>query len=205
MNSARKTKAITLALSVSLVVVCVLAYEAMSRRFYALIAAGTEYTNAQTAILAELRRATASLSDVVASIAVSDEAQQRSHPITPDRRQESPSAGAAGPARVDDHQQPMAPAQPSRFDLTNSPRLLRSSATPEQEASFRALKSRLDDPLFLQNLSLEKLQALHEFQSLPGELQLVLLSKAVDRYNSGEIPPDIFSQPQPGSEALDAP
>lgn len=67
-----------------------------------------------------------------------------------------------------------------------------ASPTPEQNAAFEDLKARLEDPLYLSALNLQAFSASLELQSLPEGLQLVLIQRAIDKYNSGYISGDVF-------------
>jgi len=64
--------------------------------------------------------------------------------------------------------------------------------TEEQNRIFYDLKSSLDDPNYVQGISMQKLINTDEMKLLPQVLQYVILSKAVERYNNGEIARDVF-------------
>jgi hypothetical protein len=72
------------------------------------------------------------------------------------------------------------------------PGLLVVRPTPEQQASYDVLDRRLDDPVYLENLTLADLLEDSEFGVLPEALQRLLVDKAVEKFNRGEIDRDAF-------------
>jgi len=59
--------------------------------------------------------------------------------------------------------------------------------TPQQNELYEALKQRLNDPSFTGNLTLAQLNNLPELQSLPGPMRFMIIGKAIEKYNRGEI------------------
>ena len=77
-------------------------------------------------------------------------------------------------------------------ELKKGKKVITVSPTIEQNTVFENLKLRLSDPYFTQNLSMQGLIEMDEMKQLPQALQYVIMSKAVARYNNGEIDRNIF-------------
>jgi hypothetical protein len=64
--------------------------------------------------------------------------------------------------------------------------------TPEQNAYFEGLKQRFDDPSFVRTLNLSELTQMEEMKALPALLQKVILGKAIEKFNRGEVDKNTF-------------
>ncbi len=86
------------------------------------------------------------------------------------------------------NEQPFTPDDPrrhqSRVEIVNP--------TPEQNQTYEAYKTQLDDPLFLQSLNLQAFASLHEVSTLPEPMKLALIGKAIEQYNQGNISEEVF-------------
>lgn len=67
------------------------------------------------------------------------------------------------------------------------PDLVMVDPTAEQNQTFEELKDLLDQPRYLESLNLDTLAKSEELTSLPKPLQMVLLSKAIQKFNNGEV------------------
>lgn len=72
------------------------------------------------------------------------------------------------------------------------PRLLVVDPTPEQQEIYDRFDKRLDDPAYLQTLNIEDLLGSAEFKAMPEPLQKLVLNKAADKFNRGEIDRETF-------------
>lgn len=70
--------------------------------------------------------------------------------------------------------------------------------TPDQSAFFEKMKQRFDDPTFVSTLNLSELARMKEMKSLPAPMQKVLLAKAIQKYNRGEVDERTFLSGMPG-------
>jgi len=214
-NTAPSTLA-TWLLFLVLAALCVSVYRTLVSRLHEVVVVDPRTAGEQKLKVAELGRAAAALATRMASLKASGDThvQDNSTNAKPSLRQKVESAapawvisrdahdrlqvntGESTPAMSDDTRQ----AEPPTY--SNQSRVLIATATAQQEETFHALKRRFDDQGFVRSLNLDQLTATTEFKSLPGELQLVLLSMAVARFNSGEVSPEQFSLPPPGSRVV---
>lgn len=86
---------------------------------------------------------------------------------------------------------PDLPSAPGEQSSTR-PRILITSPTPEENENYEVLSAQLDDPVFLSSLNLQTFSASARLLALPEALQMVLIHKAIARYNSGGIDPETF-------------
>ena len=86
---------------------------------------------------------------------------------------------------------------PSTSSESNRPRILMVNPTPEQSAIFEGLKQRFDDPLFVRNLNLADLSQMEEMKALPSLLQKAILSKALKKFDLGEVDKSTFYAHKP--------
>jgi len=86
-------------------------------------------------------------------------------------------------------------APDERLEETKRPKVLMVNPTPEQQQSYEELKIQLDDLNFISNLNLQEFSSLPEIQRLPKPLKIVLISKAIEQYNRGNISRDTFLSP----------
>ncbi len=67
-----------------------------------------------------------------------------------------------------------------------------ANATTEQNRIYAEIKNRLEDPGYLQTLNLSELTQSEEVQSLPDGYQKMIYGIALEKYNAGEVPREIF-------------
>lgn len=72
------------------------------------------------------------------------------------------------------------------------PKIIMVDPTPEQNEAFERLKERFNDPSFVKTLNLAELNKMDEMKSLPGPLQQVILGKAFEKLNRGEVDENTF-------------
>ena len=98
----------------------------------------------------------------------------------------------SGHPPLEDDRMAISVPKPTQDFSKGAPDMIIINPTPEQNLVYEGLKSQLDDPSYLQNLSLMELKSLPEMQQLDGTMQMLILNKAVAKYNSGEISRDAF-------------
>jgi len=96
-----------------------------------------------------------------------------------------------GPARVS------AQTDDGRFSPPGSeappaPEMLIVDPAPEQQAVYEAFDKKLDDPDYLRTLSLKDLLENSELNAIPEPLRRLILDKAVEKFNRGELDSDTF-------------
>ena len=64
--------------------------------------------------------------------------------------------------------------------------------TPAQQAVYDGMMLRFDDPSFVKTLTLAKLSQMEELKMLPRPLVMVIFSKALEKYNNGEVDKNSF-------------
>jgi len=69
------------------------------------------------------------------------------------------------------------------------------SPTPEQNANYESLKTLLDDPTYVSQLSLTEFAGREELRDLPEPMQMALISKAIEYYNQGYVDREVFMNP----------
>lgn len=80
-----------------------------------------------------------------------------------------------------------------RQDLSKgAPDMIIISPTPEQNLIYEGLKARLDDPSYSESLSLMELKTHPDMQQLDTTMQMLILNKAVKKFNDGEISKEVF-------------
>ncbi len=84
---------------------------------------------------------------------------------------------ASNPARMPD----MSATGPHR------PTITMVSPTPEQQAVYDNVMQRFDDPSFVRTLTMANLTHMEELSTLPQPLVMLILSKALEKYNNGEV------------------
>jgi hypothetical protein len=99
----------------------------------------------------------------------------------PKRSVAQAAAPPASPPTVTSDESPPTPGASSR------PRMIIVNPTPEQNARYESLKQRFDDPSFVKTLNLSELSQMEEMKGLPGPMQQMILSQAMERYNRGEV------------------
>lgn len=80
-----------------------------------------------------------------------------------------------------------------RLDFSNgTPNMITISPTPEQNTIYENLKARLDDPDYSEGLGLMALKTSPEMRQLDSTMQMLILNKAVEMFNNGEISKEVF-------------
>lgn len=67
------------------------------------------------------------------------------------------------------------------------PDLVMVDPSAEQNKTFEYLKDLLDQPHYIESLKLDTLANSEDVTSLPKPLQMVIISKAIEKYNNGEV------------------
>lgn len=91
---------------------------------------------------------------------------------------------------------------PATTKKLSRPRILISNPNPKQYETFTALKAQFNNPDFLRSLNFQQLQSMDEMQSLPQELRLIILGKAIEKYNIGELDASLFDEPPSGTKYI---
>ncbi len=81
--------------------------------------------------------------------------------------------------------------EPGRFDERHPPVIV-VNPTEEETRHYSMFNTLLDDPSYLASLNLVNFTQQNDFASLPRELRMVLVNKAVKLYNEGMIDKDTF-------------
>lgn len=81
---------------------------------------------------------------------------------------------------------------PEQRAAAESPKMVIVNPTHEQNQIFENLKRRLNDPVFLSSLSFAELIQMEEMKTIPEPLQQVILSRAIAKFNNGEIDEQTF-------------
>ena len=76
---------------------------------------------------------------------------------------------------------------PADSESLMMPDMVMVNPTEQQNKLFEELKNSLDQPLYIQNLNLDALVKSEDMLSLPKPLQMVIVSKAIKRFNDGEV------------------
>lgn len=72
------------------------------------------------------------------------------------------------------------------------PKMIIVNPTHKQNETYGVLKAKLEDPYFLSTLNINDLASMPELQTLPEVMQLSIMSKAITKFNNGEIDKDVF-------------
>jgi len=72
------------------------------------------------------------------------------------------------------------------------PAMITVRPTPEQNNNYQLLKEQLNDPFIISNLSLSELMNRPEFLSLPAPMRDSIVSRAIEKFNGGEVEKDVF-------------
>lgn len=208
-KNVRFTQPLTAACALLLgVAVSVWAYQRLASKLSDSRRVHTNTNNEYEPQVAKLKHATITLSEVHArNNYATERSKSRDHivSVAPDRVGDHDGNGKIEVLTAESTQEYLgSPLSPERLGFSNQPRILISSATAEEQETFLTLKRQINDPEFLSSLSLEKLVSMSTFRSLPSELRLVILGKAVEKYNSGEIASDVFSLPPAGRQEITA-
>ena len=86
------------------------------------------------------------------------------------------------------------PQPPGTATANPTPTMTIVNPSPEQSAYFEMMKERLDDPGYVQNMSLAELDN-KDLKALPPVMRQAILMLAVQKFNNGEVT-KIFSIPK---------
>ena len=78
-------------------------------------------------------------------------------------------------------------SMPAEIQYSAEPDLVMVNPTLEQNTTFEHLKDLLDQPRYIETLKLDTLANSEAVTSLPKPLQMVIISKAIEKYNNGEV------------------
>jgi len=76
--------------------------------------------------------------------------------------------------------------------LATRPGMIMVNPTFEQNETYEVLKAQLEDPYFISTLNISDLANSPELQTLPEVMRLSILSKAISKFNNGEVSRDTF-------------
>lgn len=80
----------------------------------------------------------------------------------------------------------------TNMNPTEMPKMVMVDPTPQQNQVFEELKSLLDQPRYIESLNLDTLSKNEDLASLPKALQMVIISKAIEKFNKGEVDKNTF-------------